>query len=200
MARLPEIGGDRGNWGEILNDYLSQALNADGSLKSSAVNGVIVAGNGVDISHAGGAITINATATGADGADGQDGRTIELQNNGTYIQWRLVGDTTWINLAALTAITGPQGPAGAQGAQGVPGAQGAQGIQGIQGIQGEPGTPATVIPQAEAEAGVATTARAVSAASLVRDIDHRINQRFVVLEAGDPVGSDPNAIYFRKVA
>ena len=33
MARLPQPGGDAGNWGEILNDYLSQSLHADGTLK-----------------------------------------------------------------------------------------------------------------------------------------------------------------------
>src|SRR5664280_1437005 len=35
MARLPTPGGDDGNWGTILNDFLSQEHNADGSLKPS---------------------------------------------------------------------------------------------------------------------------------------------------------------------
>lgn len=33
MARLPQPGGDAGNWGEILNDFLLQSLQADGSLR-----------------------------------------------------------------------------------------------------------------------------------------------------------------------
>lgn len=33
MARLPQPGSDNGTWGEVLNDYLSQSHNADGSLK-----------------------------------------------------------------------------------------------------------------------------------------------------------------------
>lgn len=37
MARLPVPGGDSGTWGTILNDFLSQAHNADGTLKSAAV-------------------------------------------------------------------------------------------------------------------------------------------------------------------
>jgi lysophospholipase L1-like esterase len=37
MARLPTPGGDSGQWGELLNDYLTQSHNLDGSLKSSAV-------------------------------------------------------------------------------------------------------------------------------------------------------------------
>lgn len=33
MSRLPTVGRDNGNWGAILNDYLSQEHNPDGSLK-----------------------------------------------------------------------------------------------------------------------------------------------------------------------
>ena len=35
MARLPTPGGDTGNWGKILNDFLLTAHHNDGSLKSS---------------------------------------------------------------------------------------------------------------------------------------------------------------------
>ena len=34
MARLPQPGGDVGNWGEVLNDFLNQSHNDDGSLKN----------------------------------------------------------------------------------------------------------------------------------------------------------------------
>jgi len=37
MARLPSIGGDDWNWGTVLNDFLSQAHNSDGSLKTVAI-------------------------------------------------------------------------------------------------------------------------------------------------------------------
>lgn len=37
MARLPTPGSDDGTWGVVLNDYLSVAHNADGTLKSSEV-------------------------------------------------------------------------------------------------------------------------------------------------------------------
>ena len=33
MPRLPTPGGDSGSWGTVLNDFLSVALNTDGSLK-----------------------------------------------------------------------------------------------------------------------------------------------------------------------
>lgn len=34
MARLPTVGSDDGNWGTVLNDFLSQSHNSDGSLKT----------------------------------------------------------------------------------------------------------------------------------------------------------------------
>jgi hypothetical protein len=37
MARQPVPGGDDGTWGGILNDYLDQAHNPDGTLKNSAI-------------------------------------------------------------------------------------------------------------------------------------------------------------------
>lgn len=43
MARLPTPGGDDGQWGLILNDYLAQSLNADGTLKSDIVSSANVA-------------------------------------------------------------------------------------------------------------------------------------------------------------
>jgi hypothetical protein len=44
VARLPTPGGDTNAWGTILNDYLSQAHNTDGSLKSSAISGALSTG------------------------------------------------------------------------------------------------------------------------------------------------------------
>lgn len=38
MARLPTIGGDNNAWGTVINDFLSVALNTDGSLKSDSIN------------------------------------------------------------------------------------------------------------------------------------------------------------------
>lgn len=37
MARLPQVGGDVGNWGTVLNDYLSESHNTDGTLKNNIV-------------------------------------------------------------------------------------------------------------------------------------------------------------------
>jgi hypothetical protein len=37
MSRLPIPGADKGSWGTVLNNYLLQSHNSDGTLKSSAV-------------------------------------------------------------------------------------------------------------------------------------------------------------------
>ena len=44
--------------------------------------------------------------------DGADGKQVELQNNGTYIQWRWVGDLAWTNLVALVDLKGDPGDPG----------------------------------------------------------------------------------------
>ncbi|MBI3889362.1 SGNH/GDSL hydrolase family protein [Candidatus Saccharibacteria bacterium] len=43
MARLPQPGSDSGSWGTILNDFLTQSLNADGTLKNNTVSESTVA-------------------------------------------------------------------------------------------------------------------------------------------------------------
>jgi hypothetical protein len=37
MARLPIVGGDTGNWGTILNEFLEVSLNGDGTIQAAAV-------------------------------------------------------------------------------------------------------------------------------------------------------------------
>jgi hypothetical protein len=47
MARLPTPGADNGNWGSILNDYLSQVLKPDGTLKDNTVTANTIAPNSI---------------------------------------------------------------------------------------------------------------------------------------------------------
>ncbi len=47
MTRLPTPGQDAGAWGQILNDYLSAAHKADGTLKDNAVTGITIANDSV---------------------------------------------------------------------------------------------------------------------------------------------------------
>lgn len=58
MARMPQPGGDTGNWGQILNDFLSQAHQADGTLKPGVVGASNLAAN---------AVTASAISGGANG-------------------------------------------------------------------------------------------------------------------------------------
>lgn len=53
------------------------------------------------------------------GGVGKDGREIELQNSGTAIQWRYVGDADWIDLVQLSDLKGDKGDAG-EAVNGIP--------------------------------------------------------------------------------
>jgi hypothetical protein len=58
MSRLPTPGGDSGNWGNILNDYLSQIHKSDGTLKDDSVTNAAIADDAVNAtSIADGSIT-----------------------------------------------------------------------------------------------------------------------------------------------
>lgn len=46
------------------------------------------------------------------------GDPVEFQASGTHIQWRVVGDPTWINLVALADISGTDGTNGTNGTDG----------------------------------------------------------------------------------
>jgi hypothetical protein len=47
MARLPQVGGDTGNWGEILNEFLVQSHATDGTLKTDSVGASQIKSNSV---------------------------------------------------------------------------------------------------------------------------------------------------------
>jgi hypothetical protein len=42
--------------------------------------------------------------TGTPGENGTNGKEIELQKNSTHLQWRYVGDSSWINLIELSQL------------------------------------------------------------------------------------------------
>jgi hypothetical protein len=48
MARLPQPGGDSGTWGDILNDFLSQVLKPDGTLKDNIITNASIAPDAVN--------------------------------------------------------------------------------------------------------------------------------------------------------
>ncbi|MBP6037707.1 MAG: exosporium protein, partial [Candidatus Saccharimonas sp.] len=103
MSRLPTIGGDSGNWGQVLNDFLTQAHKNDGTLKDGIVSETML-----DPSLT---AKVNSVAgpTGATGPQGPAGTP------------------------GTTGATGPQGPAGTNGSNGADGATGATGPAGVDG-------------------------------------------------------------------
>ena len=87
---------------------------------------------------------------GGGGTPGKDGREIELQNSGTAIQWRYVGDDDWTDLVQLSALKGEKGDKGDKGDKGETGATGPQGPQGETGPQGPTGPQGETGPQGPA--------------------------------------------------
>lgn len=116
MARLPQPGSDQGTWGDILNDYLSQVHNSDGTLKNNIVTETHLAAPVVQ------KLNVIAGQQGATGPAGATGAT---------------------GVAGATGATGPQGAAGTQGVAGPQGAAGATGPAGPQGATGSGATGAT---------------------------------------------------------
>lgn len=87
---------------------------------------------------------------GGGGSAGKDGREIELQNNGTAIQWRYEGDDVWTDLVQLSSLKGEKGDKGDKGDKGETGATGPQGPQGETGAQGPAGPQGETGPQGPA--------------------------------------------------
>lgn len=112
MPRLPQPGSDEGQWGDILNDFLTQSHQSNGSLKAGVVGAPQLASQSV------------TTAALADD-------TITEAKLALAVRTKL----------NTTSTPGPKGDKGDKGDQGDEGPQGEQGIQGIQGVQGEPGAP-----------------------------------------------------------
>lgn len=82
MGRLPQPGGDKGTWGDVLNDYLLTSHNADGTVKSGAVTTDAVAGSSLKASK------LSTTNSGA------AGNALTLASG---------GDMTWVDMGATYA-------------------------------------------------------------------------------------------------
>ncbi|MGB4761924.1 MAG: hypothetical protein WBP12_01040 [Candidatus Saccharimonas sp.] len=180
MARLPQPGGDSGNWGAILNDFLSAAHKSDGTIKdntitetqldSSVVTKLNVVAGQAGATGATGAVgnAGPAGATGVTGAAGTQGATGPQGPAGAAGGAGATGATgsQGATGAGATGATGPQGPAGpgggATGATGPAGAQGATGSQGATGA-GATGVTGATGPQGPAGSGSSWSFRTVTA-------------------------------------
>lgn len=54
----------------------------------------------------------DAGPAGINGADGAVGRSVELRRGDTHLQWRVVGDPTWLDLVSIADLTGATGAPG----------------------------------------------------------------------------------------
>jgi len=134
MARLPIPGADSGNWGQILNEYLSQTHDASGALKSSVIVGDNIADTTISESKLATAVQTKLNGvTGATGATGQVGATGPTGATGA------TGVAGTAGTVGATGPVGPQGAAGSAGAQGPTGSTGAIGPQGATGPAGAQG-------------------------------------------------------------
>lgn len=110
MPRLPQPGADAGNWGTILNDFLNQAHETDGSLKDGIVTEAML---DASVQAKVNAVAGPTGATGPVGATGSSGAT---------------GVTGGAGAAGATGATGPTGVNGASGATGATGPAGPQAV------------------------------------------------------------------------
>ncbi len=89
MARLPEPGGDSGQWGTVLNDYLSVSHNNDGTLKNAVVSTPVLED---------GAVSVAKIATSSAPTNGQ-----ALTYNGTGLAWASVSGSGTLPDASVSA-------------------------------------------------------------------------------------------------
>lgn len=130
MTRLPIPGSDSGNWGQILNDYLSAAHKSDGTLKDGVITTTNLTQELKDKVD---------TIAGQQGATGPQGPTGSTGPSGTPGAIGATGPTGPSGVAGATGptgLTGATGPTGAQGATGPIGATGPAGADGVQGLNG----------------------------------------------------------------
>ena len=134
MPRLPKPGKDQGQWGQILNDYLSQVHKPDGTLKDNSVPESALS---PQVQSKLEIITGQQGATGPAGATGPQGAT---GASGTPGASGVPGSQGATGTPGTQGPSGPTGPVGTAGGQGATGATGASGVPGTAGASGTPGT------------------------------------------------------------
>ena len=92
-----------------VNGVVTTGVSLSGTMVVSGGNAgaVVVTGSSIDGQMTGGPKG-DAGYTPVKGVDYFDGTEVELQNNGTYIQWRYVGGS-WSDLVALSSLKGADG-------------------------------------------------------------------------------------------
>lgn len=110
MARLPQPGSDEGQWGDILNSFLSQVHKPDGTLKNGSVTAPVIADGAIAETKLAPVVQAKInTVTGAQGPTGPQGPA------GTPGAPGATGPAGTQGTPGATGATGPEGPAGADG-------------------------------------------------------------------------------------
>jgi hypothetical protein len=116
VARLPTPGGDENTWGSVLNDFLAQSLNTDGTLKKAAIEATAPAASAITFS-AGGTISatnaqtaISEVATDAASALSTHAADATIHSSGREIAYAEVttnqtGITTTLSLTDITGLS-----------------------------------------------------------------------------------------------
>ncbi len=195
MTRLPQPGGDQGNWGDILNDYLSQAHNSDGTLKDGSITALtitdgIITENKLDpgvrlkLNTGGGA----QGSTGPQGPQGQPGATGPQGASGQMGPSGAQGPIGPGGAPGATGANGSTGPNGQTGATGPLGATGATGPMGPQGIAGSNGGVGPTGPRGQT--GQDGTDATVTAANVQTVLQEIFVNNLVVYAGGWPARPD----------
>lgn len=92
MARLPIPGKDAGTWGDILNEYLSQAHKSDGALKDNTVTASAIAPN---------TVTANEIQNGTI-QEAQLGSAVQAKLNQVAPTWTTIGGKPAVIAAGAT--------------------------------------------------------------------------------------------------
>lgn len=109
MPRLPQPGADAGTWGSILNDFLSQAHNIDGSLKDGSVPVSAIPDTTITEAKLSSAVQTKLNQVGTQGPTGATGPVGAPGATGAA---GTVGATGATGVAGPSGATGPAGAAG----------------------------------------------------------------------------------------
>ena len=82
MARLPQLGGDEGTWGEVLNEFLLETHNTDGTLKPAVVTSTNLAPNAVSSTALSSNSVTSTELAVSGGTDGQVFTKDSIQTSG----------------------------------------------------------------------------------------------------------------------
>lgn len=85
MSRLPTPGGDQDTWGNVLNDFLSQSHNSDGSLSTNAIKqagAAILDGTAADIAPSAPSGAAGATGKASDAGHVHPGMSLDIRAYG----------------------------------------------------------------------------------------------------------------------